>query len=43
MNYCGGVIPDIPSEEIYVFLKEALRQVDEIIPFRGPKCFEEEY
>jgi len=41
MNYCGGVIFDVSSEEIYVFLKKALRQVDKTIPFRGPKHFED--
>jgi len=41
MNYCGGVILDVSSEEIYVFLKKALRQVDETIPFRGPNHFED--
>jgi len=41
MNYCGGAISDVSSEEVYVFLKKALRKVDEIIPFRGPKFFNE--
>jgi len=41
MNYCGGVILDVSSEEIYVFLKKALRLVDKAIPFRGPKHFED--
>ncbi len=40
MNYYGGVVcQDIPENEVYEFLKEALKKVPEDSPFRGPKNF----
>lgn len=41
MNYYGKVLDNsVPEKEIYNFLREALRQVSEDQPFRGPKRFE---
>ena len=37
------VISEVVSpEEIYTFLKEALKKVTEDLPFRGPEFFEKE-
>ena len=43
MNYYGKVLSAVVSgEEIYEFLKKALSQVEDAMPFRGPKAFDEE-
>ena len=40
MNYYGKVIDSsISPKEVYVFLKEALRQVEKELPYRGPARF----
>ena len=41
MNYYGKTLSKpVPAEEIYKFLREALRKVDPSAPFRGPVRFE---
>ncbi len=43
MNYFGRIHSDnVPKEEIYNFLKSAMRLVEESRPFRGPVNFKEE-
>lgn len=40
MNYKGGINSDIiPYSDVYNFLKECLRKVNSIKPFRGPGGF----
>ncbi len=40
MNYYGKTTSkDIPAEQVYEFLKEALRQITKDKPFRGPDNF----
>src|SRR3989344_6951445 len=42
MNYYGQILSKaVGAKEIYEFLKEALLQVDESMPFRGPKILDE--
>jgi len=42
MNYCGYIVPseDISLKEVYAFLRESLKRVEEEKPFRGPKKYE---
>ncbi len=40
MNYFGKISSDlIPEKKVYIFLREAMRQVEEDRPFRGPHKF----
>ena len=39
MNYYGRTLTPNAPKNVYDFLKEALRQVDETLPFRGPREF----
>ena len=40
MNYYGKILSkEIDAKMVYEFLKKALLQVEESIPFRGPKVF----
>ena len=40
MNYYGEIVSEItPAENIYQFLKEALKRITEDKPFRGPDSF----
>ena len=42
MNYYGKILSEtIDTEELYTFLKKVLSQVEESMPFRGPKTFNE--
>jgi hypothetical protein len=44
MSYQGQIpddISDVFREEVYTFLKNALRRFDEQTPFRGPEHFKE--
>jgi hypothetical protein len=42
MNYYGKIISkDIPEEEIYRFLRKAMRKIKKEKPFRGPASFNE--
>lgn len=44
MNYYGKVIVEpVSAKEIYLFLKEALKKVTEVKPFRGPDNFKSGY
>ena len=41
MNYSGEIVsPNLKSEEVYAFLKEALGQVSVTFPFRGPQQYQ---
>jgi hypothetical protein len=43
MSYAGGVSEDLPDEEVkplFDFLRQALRQVEHKVPFRGPETFQ---
>ena len=43
MNYYGYTIPSegVSSKEIYTFLRDALKRIEEEKPFRGPEKYEE--
>lgn len=42
MNYFGRTVSDkVSSDEVYRFLRKAMRKVSEEQPFRGPKEFEQ--
>ncbi len=40
MNYYGKVYSDNDTTNIYAFLKEALKLVNEVMPYRGPEYLE---
>ena len=43
MNYYGRITSElVPAEQVYQFLREAMRQVKEDRPFRGPNNFKED-